>query len=89
LYSRERKRVVREEGARMAALRSGDTAAYMELLDNAKNHRLKELLTKTDDLLTQLGEKVQQLKENGENEDEAGINYESCLRGNYGLFYIS
>eukprot|EP00240_Pyramimonas_obovata_P004783 CAMPEP_0118949858 /NCGR_PEP_ID=MMETSP1169-20130426/50366_1 /TAXON_ID=36882 /ORGANISM="Pyramimonas obovata, Strain CCMP722" /LENGTH=397 /DNA_ID=CAMNT_0006896569 /DNA_START=110 /DNA_END=1300 /DNA_ORIENTATION=+ len=47
-HSRERKRAQREEGARMQALRSGDTAAYMELLDNAKNQRLKELLMKTD-----------------------------------------
>ncbi|KAK3245065.1 hypothetical protein CYMTET_45348, partial [Cymbomonas tetramitiformis] len=61
-HEKEQKRKAREERMRIQALKEGDTAAYMKLLDDAKNTRLRELLNKTDELLSSLGQKVQQLK---------------------------
>ena len=55
------------------ALKNGDMEAYQELLGSAKNNRLKELLSKTDDLLEQLGQKVaeQRRRDGGDDDEEA------------------
>lgn len=55
---REVKRVQREAGARLQALRDRDYDAYLKLARNAKDERLQTLLAKTDDIIAELGGKV-------------------------------
>lgn len=47
----------------MQALKSDDQEAYLKLVEESKNSRLHDLLDKTDDILAQLGKKLQKQKE--------------------------
>ncbi len=47
------------ERARLAALRANDMAAYSKLLEETKDHRLKYLLDKTDECITQISTLLQ------------------------------
>jgi ATP-dependent helicase STH1/SNF2 len=53
------KTVDQAERARLAALRANDMDAYSKLLEETKNHRLKYLLDKTDDCISQIATLLQ------------------------------
>lgn len=49
----------RAERARIQALKADDYESYLELIKDAKNDKLKELIAKTDEVLLQLGDMVE------------------------------
>ena len=55
---REERRVSREAGARLAALRGQDYEEYLRLTAATKDRRLRTLLDKTDGIISELGLKV-------------------------------
>jgi len=61
-----------EERARIAALRSNDMGAYTDMVDDARNERLKYLLNKTDECINQISgllKDQQQSEKEGANGD--------------------
>lgn len=53
----------RQEKARLRALKENDMEAYMQLVSQTKNQRLKHLLQQTDEFLSTLGTKVKNIKQ--------------------------
>eukprot|EP00850_Spirogloea_muscicola_P024018 SM000424S15771 [mRNA] locus=s424:17992:24037:+ [translate_table: standard] len=68
-HAKQRQRASRAERLRVQALRSDDQEAYLRLVEESKNERLKTLLGKTDDLLQRLGAMVQKQKDVGAEDD--------------------
>eukprot|EP00850_Spirogloea_muscicola_P022340 SM000289S10406 [mRNA] locus=s289:91800:99149:+ [translate_table: standard] len=68
-HAKQRQRASRAERLRVQALRSDDQEAYLRLVEESKNERLKTLLGKTDDLLQRLGAMVQKQKDEGAEDD--------------------
>ncbi|XP_031121330.1 probable ATP-dependent DNA helicase CHR12 [Ipomoea triloba] len=62
-HGRQRQRATRAERLRFQALKADDQEAYMKLVDESKNERLRLLLQKTNDLLGRLGAAVQRQKD--------------------------
>ncbi|GAQ78262.1 putative SNF2 family DNA repair protein [Klebsormidium nitens] len=62
-HSKEAKRANRAERLRVQALKNDDQEAYLALVAESKNERLKTLLGATDELLERLGQMVQLQKE--------------------------
>jgi len=73
------------ERARLAALRSNDMAAYSKLLEETKNDRLKFLLDKTDDCISQISSLLQQRSI----EDEESAEFASASAAQSGSYYAS
>ena len=65
-HMRQKQRATRQERLRVQALRAGDQEAYLRLVEESKNDRLRTLLEKTDELLQALGAMVQLQKDLGE-----------------------
>eukprot|EP00884_Botryococcus_braunii_P017901 jgi/Botrbrau1/4795/Bobra.0325s0017.1 len=57
-HSKEQRRAVREEQERIKALKENDYAEYLRLARHTKDKRLRLLLDKTDEIISQLGVKV-------------------------------
>ena len=78
-HCREARKVGREAGERLRALRDKDYEAYLRLATRAKDQRLRTLLAKTDDIISELGSKVccilsmQQLSGHGSERCTAGV----------------
>eukprot|EP00850_Spirogloea_muscicola_P014529 SM000105S13874 [mRNA] locus=s105:267209:273460:+ [translate_table: standard] len=68
-HAKQRQRASRAERLRVQALRSDDQEAYLRMVEESKNERLKTLLGKTDDLLQRLGAMVQKQKDEGAEDD--------------------
>ena len=69
----EQKSADQAERARLAALRANDMVAYSKLLEDTKNDRLKFLLGKTDECISQISQLLQSRHEGddgGKNDDE-------------------
>ncbi|GJN36078.1 hypothetical protein PR202_gb24914 [Eleusine coracana subsp. coracana] len=62
-HVRARQRISRIEKTRMVALKNGDQEAYMRMVEESKNERLKMLLDKTNELLEGIGKAVQRQKD--------------------------
>ncbi|XP_073009627.1 probable ATP-dependent DNA helicase CHR719 [Typha latifolia] len=62
-HMRARQRITRAEKVRFQALKADDQEAYMRMVEESKNERLKMLLGKTNDLLVRLGAAVQRQKD--------------------------
>ncbi|KAK6913901.1 hypothetical protein RJ641_021222 [Dillenia turbinata] len=62
-HGRQRQRATRAEKLRFQALKADDQEAYMRMVEESKNERLKMLLGKTNDLLVSLGAAVQRQKD--------------------------
>ncbi|GBG79414.1 hypothetical protein CBR_g29561 [Chara braunii] len=62
-HGKQRQRASRAERLRVQALKNDDQEAYMRLVEESKNERLKTLLGKTDELLRKLGAMVKKQKE--------------------------
>ncbi|WVZ96235.1 hypothetical protein U9M48_041900 [Paspalum notatum var. saurae] len=62
-HVRARQRVTRQEKNRMNLLKTGDQEAYMRMVEESKNERLKMLLDKTNELLEGIGKAVQRQKD--------------------------
>ncbi|XP_020113929.1 probable ATP-dependent DNA helicase CHR12 [Ananas comosus] len=62
-HARARQRITRAEKLRFQALKADDQEAYMKMVEESKNERLKMLLGKTNDLLVRLGAAVQRQKD--------------------------
>ncbi|KAM7485573.1 hypothetical protein LguiA_001582 [Lonicera macranthoides] len=62
-HGRQRQRATRAEKLRFQALKADDQEAYMKMVEESKNERLKMLLGKTNELLVRLGAAVQRQKD--------------------------
>ncbi|KAJ3669650.1 hypothetical protein LUZ60_011600 [Juncus effusus] len=62
-HARAKQRVTRAEKLRFQALKADDQEAYLKMVEESKNERLKMLLGKTNDLLVRLGAAVQRQKD--------------------------
>lgn len=62
-HVRARQRISRQEKSRMNLLKIGDQEAYMRMVEESKNERLKMLLDKTNELLEGIGKAVQRQKD--------------------------
>ncbi|XP_072975768.1 probable ATP-dependent DNA helicase CHR719 [Typha angustifolia] len=62
-HMRTRQRITRAEKVRFQALKADDQEAYMKMVEESKNERLKMLLGKTNELLVCLGAAVQRQKD--------------------------
>ncbi|XP_062179632.1 probable ATP-dependent DNA helicase CHR719 isoform X2 [Phragmites australis] len=62
-HVRARQRISRLEKTRLVALKNGDQEAYMRMVEESKNERLKMLLDKTNELLEGIGKAVQRQKD--------------------------
>jgi SWI/SNF-related matrix-associated actin-dependent regulator of chromatin subfamily A protein 2/4 len=62
-HGRQRQRATRAEKLRFQALKADDQEAYMKMVEESKNERLKTLLGKTNELLVKLGAAVQRQKD--------------------------
>ncbi|XP_062230731.1 probable ATP-dependent DNA helicase CHR719 [Phragmites australis] len=62
-HVRARQRITRLEKNRLLLLKNGDQEAYMRMVEESKNERLKMLLDKTNELLEGIGKAVQQQKD--------------------------
>ncbi|CAH9091501.1 unnamed protein product [Cuscuta europaea] len=62
-HARQRQRATRAEKLRFQALKADDQEAYMKMVDESKNERLRLLLQNTNDLLGRLGAAVQRQKD--------------------------
>ncbi|WOL03336.1 hypothetical protein Cni_G12056 [Canna indica] len=62
-HARQRQRATRAEKSRFQALKADDQEAYMRMVEESKNERLKMLLGKTNELLVCLGAAVQRQKD--------------------------
>eukprot|EP00897_Mesotaenium_endlicherianum_P001443 jgi/Mesen1/1326/ME000013S00815 len=62
-HVKQRARATRAERLRVQALKAGDQEAYLRLVEESKNERLKTLLSTTDSLLQRLGSMVQVQKD--------------------------
>ncbi|KAG2624562.1 hypothetical protein PVAP13_3KG142700 [Panicum virgatum] len=62
-HVRARQRISRQEKNRMNLLKIGDQEAYMRMVEESKNERLKMLLDKTNELLEGIGKAVQRQKD--------------------------
>lgn len=62
-HGRQRQRATRAEKLRFQALKADDQEAYMKMVDESKNERLRLLLQNTNDLLGRLGAAVQRQKD--------------------------
>ncbi|KAJ3708494.1 hypothetical protein LUZ61_012199 [Rhynchospora tenuis] len=62
-HSRAKQRVSQSEKKRLQLLQKDDQEAYMRMVEESKNERLKMLLGKTNDLLVRLGAAVQRQKD--------------------------
>ncbi|XP_078167535.1 putative ATP-dependent DNA helicase CHR719 isoform X1 [Carex rostrata] len=62
-HSRSKQRVSQTEKKRLQLLQKDDQEAYMRMVEESKNERLKMLLGKTNDLLVRLGAAVQRQKD--------------------------
>ncbi|KAK9808778.1 hypothetical protein WJX72_003449 [[Myrmecia] bisecta] len=58
-HARESKKVSREAAARIMALKDNNYEEYLRLAHNAKDKRLRTLLDKTDNIIAELGLKVE------------------------------
>jgi hypothetical protein len=90
-------RANRAERLRVQALKNDDQEAYLKMVAESKNERLKTLLGKTDELLERLGQMVQLQKEtddidpveerlrkkNPERHKEQGQEVRFCLFGGF------
>ena len=65
LQKKKEKGEVQEEKARIAALRANDMAAYSALVQDTKNDRLKFLLDKTDECMSQISGLLQDQQNGG------------------------
>lgn len=70
---KQRQRASRAERLRVQALKTGDQEAYLQLVEESKNERLKMFLSKTNELLQGLGAMVQQQKQMVENYGQSGV----------------
>jgi len=88
-FNKEIKSKQREEDqaerARLAALRSNDMAAYSKLLEDTKNERLKFLLDKTDECITQISSLLQERSE----KDEESAEFAAATEASQGSYYAS
>lgn len=62
-HVRARQRITRLEKSRLQVLKAGDQEAYMRMVEESKNERLKMLLDKTNELLEGIGKAVQRQKD--------------------------
>ncbi|CAL4910376.1 unnamed protein product [Urochloa decumbens] len=62
-HLRARQRISRQEKNRLNLLKIGDQEAYMKMVEESKNERLKMLLDKTNELLEGIGKAVQRQKD--------------------------
>jgi len=62
-HVRARQRITRQEKSRINLLKTGDQEAYMRMVEESKNERLKMLLDKTNELLEGIGKAVQRQKD--------------------------
>ncbi|PAN17240.1 hypothetical protein PAHAL_3G115600 [Panicum hallii] len=62
-HVRARQRISRQEKNRLNLLKIGDQEAYMRMVEESKNERLKMLLDKTNELLEGIGKAVQRQKD--------------------------
>ncbi|KAF8725848.1 hypothetical protein HU200_020409 [Digitaria exilis] len=62
-HLRARQRISRQEKSRLNLLKIGDQEAYMRMVEESKNERLKMLLDKTNELLEGIGKAVQRQKD--------------------------
>ncbi|OEL32478.1 putative ATP-dependent DNA helicase CHR12 [Dichanthelium oligosanthes] len=62
-HLRARQRISRQEKNRLNLLKIGDQVAYMRMVEESKNERLKMLLDKTNELLEGIGKAVQRQKD--------------------------
>ncbi|KAL6607852.1 hypothetical protein ACP70R_040915 [Stipagrostis hirtigluma subsp. patula] len=62
-HVRARQRISRQEKTRLLVLKNGDQEAYMRMVEESKNERLKMLLDKTNELLEGIGKAVQRQKD--------------------------
>lgn len=62
-HVRARQRITRQEKSRINLLKIGDQEAYMRMVEESKNERLKMLLDKTNELLEGIGKAVQRQKD--------------------------
>ncbi|KAL5201942.1 hypothetical protein ABZP36_012894 [Zizania latifolia] len=62
-HLRARQRIHRLEKSRLQVLKAGDQEAYMRMVEESKNERLKMLLDKTNELLEGIGKAVQRQKD--------------------------
>lgn len=85
-FSKEEKKKEKDsdqaERARLAALRANDMQAYSQLLEETKNHRLKFLLEKTDECITQISSLLQERSATDNNAAEFA-NASSAKIGSY------
>ena len=73
------------ERARLAALRANDMQAYSKLLEDTKNERLKFLLGKTDECITQISSLLQKRS----TEDKNAAEFASASAASTGSYYAS
>ena len=85
-FSKEEKKKEKDteqaERARLAALRANDMQAYSQLLEETKNQRLKFLLEKTDECITQISSLLQE-RSTTENNAAEFANASSAKTGSY------
>uniref|UniRef100_A0A0D9WCP5 DNA helicase n=1 Tax=Leersia perrieri TaxID=77586 RepID=A0A0D9WCP5_9ORYZ len=62
-HLRARQRILRIEKSRLQVLKTGDQEAYLRMVEESKNERLKLLLEKTNELLEGIGKAVQRQKD--------------------------
>ncbi|KAF0927968.1 hypothetical protein E2562_037062 [Oryza meyeriana var. granulata] len=62
-HLRARQRITRMEKSRLQVLKAGDQEAYLRMVEESKNERLKMLLDKTNELLEGIGKAVQRQKD--------------------------
>uniref|UniRef100_A0A0E0KYD8 DNA helicase n=1 Tax=Oryza punctata TaxID=4537 RepID=A0A0E0KYD8_ORYPU len=62
-HVRARQRINRIEKSRLQVLKAGDQEAYLRMVEESKNERLKLLLGKTNELLEGIGKAVQRQKD--------------------------
>uniref|UniRef100_A0A0E0PHD9 ATP-dependent DNA helicase CHR12 n=1 Tax=Oryza rufipogon TaxID=4529 RepID=A0A0E0PHD9_ORYRU len=62
-HVRARQRINRMEKSRLQVLKAGDQEAYLRMVEESKNERLKLLLGKTNELLEGIGKAVQRQKD--------------------------
>lgn len=74
------------ERARLDALRANDMDAYSKLLEETKNERLKFLLGKTDECITQISSLLQK---RSLEEDQQGSVFASASAASTGSYYAS
>ena len=77
-HEKEERKIRKNQELRIKALKSSDHEAYVRMVQESKNERLQMLLGKTNDIMEQLGQKLQEQKNDvDKKDDEMHVNSDS------------